>query len=226
MEKRRRTFLCLELMSGLKKIGDTAKEYIGFWPLALACVYVAGFAVWNRFLTNFGLFEFNLLRTQFISAGILAVVCFYFYLRFIFITRTLDWRYFRYALVFTYWIYLFPLIIFPLVPQWIGGGKPIITSLVGTSTQIMYLEDSFQIPSEPNSEGKKPPIQTRPACLFFARENRSVIGPATGTVGRIVALPDDQFIGFSRPASGYSMLAVLPCFQYLRPYSHFRWIIL
>lgn len=215
-------------MPEFKKIADRIKEYLPFLPLALFCVYVAGFTIWNRFLTNFRLFEFNFLQTQFISAGILAVVIF---LPYVFLCMyILRWRYFRYALfsagAFFYWFYIFPFIIFPLIPQSFGGGLPIITSLTGTSTQIKFLEDGFQIPSEPNAEGKKDPVQTKPLCLFFARGDRSIVGPIMGNVGRVVSLPDDQFIGFSQPKGGYTAYSKflfnypLPCFQYLKPYSH------
>ena len=207
------------LMSEIRKLLDQLKDYLKFWPLALAGVYMAGFVTWNRFLTNFGHFEFYFLQTQFISAGILAIVLFYPYIRLV--SRILNWRYLRYAVlgiaVFFYAFYFFPLVVFPLIPQSMGGGLPIITSLTGTSSQIMFLEDSFNIPSEKNAEGKKDPIQTKPVCLFFSRENRSIVGPTSGVVGRISTLPDDQFIGFSQPIGGYKGL--LSCFEYLYPYS-------
>ena len=42
-------------------------------PLFVFLLYVIGFVAWNSYLLKFGFFEYNLLQTRFISAGLLFV---------------------------------------------------------------------------------------------------------------------------------------------------------
>lgn len=169
------------------------------WPLLLGALYIVGFIVWNGYLNRFGLSEFNFLQARFISAGILAVVifCLPYYL----LLRLKSNKYLVAALSLLYLFYFFPAIILPFVPTSFGGGRPIVTSLIGTPEQIKYLEDNFNIPSEKNGENAR--VQTMPLCLFFEREDRVVIGPLYSSVGRVVTLPDNRFIGFSQPLEGF-----------------------
>lgn len=180
------------------------------WALLLGAIYIAGFTVWNRFLSNFGFFEYSFLQTKFISAGILAILSFYLIYSWKLTTRN------NITVIITFLIYIFiifPSVIFPLIPASFGGGMPIMTSLIDTPDEILHLENDFNIPKEPNADGAKPSVQTRPLCLFFARENLLIIGPAFGGIGRIVILPRDR--GFSQSLVGFWGREA--CYEYIWP---------
>lgn len=210
----------MTFMSEFKKI---TKEIQESWPLVLGTVYVAGFIVWNRFLSNFGLFEFNLLQTKFISAGIWAVLS--FYLLYVWKLHTAR-KSFAIVIFLIYIFSVFPLIVFPLIPSSYGGGMPILTSLIGTSDQIKYFDENFEIPKEKNKNNLLS-VQTQPICLFFEREDRMVVGSISASTLRVVTLRGDRFIGFSQPPGGFG--GVYACLvNYFQPewlYHSYGWFL-
>lgn len=193
-------------MSDFSKL---AKDFKENWQIVLAIVYVAGFAVWNRFLSNFGFFEYDFLQTKFISAGIWTTLS--FYLLYIWKLRKRNTA--AVGISFSVYVFvIFPVAIFPLIPSSMGGGMPIVTSLIDASEEILHLQNNFNIPAAKN--GTNPPVQTEPLCLFFARENLLIIGPIYTNIGRIIVLPRDR--GFSQSIGGFSGRGL--CYEYIWPW--------
>lgn len=194
-------------MTKFEEVNKFLKEH---WQMILGGIYLTGFLVWNRFLSQFGLFEYNFLQTKFISAGLWAILIlalFYWCIRFLY--RKLVYRIvlIQGLLLFVYIFFIFPFFIFPLIPTSFGGGMPIATSLIGTPDQIKYLSDNLQIEAEPNS-GTSTSVQTKTLCLFFERDDRVVIGSISGGRLRVVTLPSREFIGYSVSPGGYEGASV------------------
>lgn len=100
--------------------------------LVILVLYVAGFLTWNAYLSHFGFFEFDLLQTRFISAGFLCLAIpgiplFLFgQLWNKFSKLNIVWQ----AVSIFAWAVLFGTFAMSYVPQYLGGSKPFLASVV------------------------------------------------------------------------------------------------
>lgn len=190
-------------------------------PITIGVFYIMGFLVWNIYLALFGFFEYNFLQTRFLSAGIVASLVIFpiIVLLYLIIDFLLRWlyRFFKgikflvelknsiqlflvssffviCLLAYSYWI-------FPIIPQFLGGARPVIASILGTPDQIAYLKN-FNILSAPNAG--KMSVQTVPICVLYQNNDYVLIGVqyATGIEGskskyiRDLLLKSEQTLGF------------------------------
>lgn len=141
----------------------------------LLASYLFGFILWNIFLGVYGFFEFNLLQTRFVSAGLM----------FLLISSTLYFVILRkkpedllnfqkrklvyFIIYFLFYAYL----IFPTLPQAIGGAAPFGVFLLGSEDQISYLV-KFNIPTTPDSK-----VETTPVCEIYSNTEQLVIGASS-----------------------------------------------
>ncbi|MDO8561097.1 MAG: hypothetical protein Q7R91_02690 [bacterium] len=142
-----------------------------------ALAYLVGFIAWNYFLSHFGFFEYNLLQTRFVSAGVLfispVVLCLVLYK---FFQIEVDFKIYEVAALLLVYFFVFVILEFPLMPQYFGGARPFATSLIGTKEQIKYLRN-FGIQSEKNVEGEES-IQTKPVCQIYQNNEFIIVGVA------------------------------------------------
>lgn len=80
-------------------------------------------------------------------------------------------------IIFAIWSLLYFTVIFDFVfqkiPQFLGGVRPIVTTIIGTKEQITYL-NNFGVQSFPN--GKDNSVQTLPFCMFYQNDNYIIFG--------------------------------------------------
>ena len=136
-------------------------------PLVLAFSYAIGFISWNIFLRQFGYFEYNLLQTRFISAGILFSIYLSFLLHLVDMIRKrftkkrkkpfLQWikeKKFLVCSIIIVFLFVFSFEVFPITAQYFGGAKPIPASLVADIDTLKLLAD-FGVQLVENGEGKE-----------------------------------------------------------------------
>ncbi|MDD5749771.1 MAG: hypothetical protein PHO91_03225 [Patescibacteria group bacterium] len=184
-------------------------KLIKYTPFFLLVAYFYGFLAWNSFLSRFGFFEYNILQTRYLSAGILFLGCFlvviiFLYRLFSVISKIKNSKLFKtnykiiffvvFSLIFN--ICIFTPIIFPRIPQYLGGAQPLPISLIGTKEQIDFLRN-FNTLNKDN-EGNKLPFQTGTLCSIY--ENNDFVIFATtdeNNRSRVLKLKPDQFSGIS-----------------------------
>ena len=195
----------LRVRINIQHVIDVVSNRFAFSVLA---VYAIGFIVWNTYLLSFGFFEFNIVQLRFISSGLLFLLplailsCLSFA-----VSGSRTVKFILTAVSILVWLFLFIIVIFPVVPQSFGGARPIPTTIIGTTEQIEYLLN-FNITTADN--GEKLPVQTKPVCLIYQNQDYSLVFNATnilysdGLVGmrkykfhsRVLTLPKDRFVGF------------------------------
>ncbi|MEK7641502.1 MAG: hypothetical protein AAB365_00745 [Patescibacteria group bacterium] len=140
--------------------------------MLLATAYASGFFAWNLYLGHFGIFEYDLLQTRFLSAGTLIL--------FPPILTIGIWKWVRirfsktnFLLKFScllIWIYIFSNFFFPFIPQWLGGAKPYLASIIADEEELEKLRVlgiSFAEAPE-----KSRHIETARVCKIY--ENRDI----------------------------------------------------
>lgn len=188
-------------------------------------IYASGFLILNYYLSHFGFFEYNLIQTRFLSTGLfLWLPCALILIISIFLLEKIPIKYVTLRGIINFgggafigiWFSLFPLL-FPLVQQVFGGGKPVPASIIGTPEQIAFLAN-FDIPAADNATGKKS-VQTLPVCviyqndqhiLFFNTTIPATIDPKAGSQlnfnQRVISLRQDQFLGLQQSQGSYPNL--------------------
>ena len=191
----------------LEKISSIWRNFSEVFGIFSLLTYVIGFIVWNKYLGDFGFFEYNLIQARYISAGLLFIIIW------IIVSRVIIFFLHRFrkheiriiyknaiALLIIISLVYFSTEVFLLVPQWLGGGKPVATSILGTSEQIEYLKDLNFFPI---SNAGNPSIQTR-ACLFYQNNDYVLIG----SYSRILSISRSSIIGF-QTVKGFNNTACL-----------------
>ncbi len=190
-------------------------------------VYTCGFFIWNIYLSSFGFFEYNLIQIRYLSAGLA------FSLPAIFIVGISRFLYrknirgnFRFVIsglsilgVIGWGLIFYN--VFPWIPQYLGGGKPIPTMLIGNPDQIDFLSN-FEIKIAENGGGKRS-VQTLPVCLLYQNDKyvlffNSLISTSTkehfGFTYRLIALSRDEFLGFQTGVGDYPQVCGLSGITY------------
>lgn len=154
-----------------------------FTTLGIFIIYAVGFSLWNSYLSRFGAFEYNLIQLRYLSAGILFCLTSIFVAGFIYLLYKHFYSKYQHFYSKKYstliiigvcllciigWIVLFTRTIFPRIPQYLGGAKPIRTTIIGSPEQISYL-NNFDIPSADNSNNLS--VQTFPVCLIYQNDD-------------------------------------------------------
>lgn len=173
--------------------------------------YVIGFVIWNSYLSSFGFFEYNVIQVRFLSAGLLFLLFLSIIVLCYLCIKILkpEHKLLKLALL----ILFVPLsiigilkfkIIFERVPQYLGGGKPIPTTLIGTPEQIYYL-NNFGIEGVENQADKES-VQTEFVCLIYQNNDYILISntettplPIPGIIRiqeRVISLSRDSVVGF------------------------------
>lgn len=189
------------------------KKYVGI----VAVAYLVGFVSWNYLLSRFGFFEYNLLATRFLSAGIaFSLVAFFIFVlmffigivltkfNFLKIDQTLTFQLRGTILATMLFIPIFILFIFPVLPVYLGGGKPFSVSIIGSAEQMSYLTN-FNIELEENAGKSK--VQTKLLCQIYQNAEFTIFIIANKEDGgeggitvrtRAMALKAEEVKGFSR----------------------------
>lgn len=180
-----------------KSISKDSKKFDWFKviPIGIALCYVMGFIVWNLYLSLFGYFEYNFLQTRFLSGGAAAIMIIgtldvliiglmYFLFakpfnflkskcRLFFKFENQLYLYFISVLVVSSFLF-YAAFIFPLLPQYLGGARPVVASLLSDPEGIEYL-NNFNIRSAPNADLKKS-VQTLPICILYQSDKYLFLG--------------------------------------------------
>ncbi len=187
-----------------KKYKENLESISKIIALSLAISYGAGFLLWNWHLSSYGYFEYDLLQTRFIFSGIVAIMFFAPVVWFIkkiletkFISKSKDFTKFIIC-IFILFLTLFLLsrIIFPWIPQHLGGARPFPKSIIGEPDEIEFLSN-FNIPSAKNADGKSS-VQTNLVCEIYNNRDLIIIGTIgeTGSTLRILNIRKDKIKGF------------------------------
>ncbi len=161
---------------------------------AVFIIYASGFFVWNIYLSTFGFFEYNLVQIRYLSAGIILwtpVFLFYFLVK--------NKKVFC---ILTIISIMAVICLFPLIPQYIGGAKPIPTMILGAPDQITFLSN-YDVRKTENAG--RDSVQTGAVCLIYQNDNYILFFNATdiGTTQqivkiRILSITRDKFSGFQQ----------------------------
>jgi hypothetical protein len=158
------------MYSGINTLRKLNNFILNHAPWCVFITYAIGFLIWNTYLSGFGFFEYNLIQIRFLSAGLFVLLPTVFFTEFaIFLSgRTRNditsYALFSFALI---WIPL-SFLVFPLAPQFLGGAKPIPSTIIGTTEQIKYLSN-FGIWT-PQDQSEKSIVQSNPVCLIYQNE--------------------------------------------------------
>lgn len=204
-------FINSAMLNQLKSLW--VKSPASCFAIVASTIYGLGFIIWNQYLIPFGFFEYNLLQVRFFGAGLLFIFCITHGTILIFAIINLfsqsyqgwkDNQHIVFGWIFIILIFVtifFGLFqfVFELVPQWLGGARPMPTTMLGSEEQIRRLGD-LGIPLVNNGEGKKS-IQTGMVCLIY-QNDRYILFQSTNQAENVikirnVPLSRDQFIGFS-----------------------------
>lgn len=186
----------IEIFKDLWKISPSS-----VFALSVFALYGSGFIIWNQRLIPFGFFEYNLLQVRFIAAGLLYILIL------LIVIVLIDCVLFSFGVfeiskssivlivfLLSIIVLIFFQTLFIYLPQWIGGGRPIPTTILGTEEQIEYL-GSLGIKMADN--GGKKSIQTGLICLIYQNDRYIVFQSINESSLRNVPLSRDRFIGFS-----------------------------
>ena len=198
-------------------------KYVSFF---LLLCYVYGFIAWNYLLSKFSFFEYSLLQTRYLSAGLLflliiltILLLIYFVLK-PFSSKLLDnvKKHVKICgivfllILIPIDIYIFSPTIFFRTEQYLGGAHPFAISIIGSDLQIEYLTN-FNIPAAANAdittttpEGdlattSKASVQTGMLCGIYQNNDFIIIGVVDDEKKprRRVTLRQDQIMGVSIP---------------------------
>ena len=184
------------------------KKSISNIAIFIAVAYGVGFISWNFYLIDFGIFEYQLLQTRYISAGSLFLLppLVLFYILSPKLKKSIGDLMMPYSsksrmlVVFCCSLYLiiFIYLIFPSMPQYFGGSKPIPVSIIAESDVIKRWSD-FGIDGADNAG--KPSRQTQSLCAFYQNSDFVIVGiPKVENnfiyLSRVLTLNKDQIQGF------------------------------
>lgn len=113
--------------------------------------FALGFLIWNIYLQRLGFFSDDLLQVRYVLTGVsFATISLFIFFsipsfgNFIIAKlkstneKNMKWLLIS-TTIFVVWVFIFSFIIFPFMPQWLGGGSPRVVSLVTTTQEINYL---------------------------------------------------------------------------------------
>ena len=178
---------------------------MGLFAALTFIFYGLGFIIWNQYLIPFGFFEYNLLQVRFLGAGSLFVLVLFIVMVIVDVfIKLFGFKIsgFVFSLILfllaVFLFYPFQYLIFARIPQWLGGARPIPTTILGSEQQISYL-GALGVKVAANAEGKNS-IQTGLVCLVYQNDRYilfQTINLSESVKVRNVPLSRDQFIGFS-----------------------------
>lgn len=154
------------------------KNLTGAVTIFTAVCYVLGFFAWNSFLLHYGIFEYAVLPSRFLSAGllILALPLLLFVLLddnfWGLFKRNLLFKIFL-SVVFSVYLIFFIGCIFPKIPQSFGGARPFSASLIPDIEMLEFFKDVGVLLAK---NGDKPEKQTTGLCVFYMNADFLVIG--------------------------------------------------
>ena len=139
----------------------------------LLASYALGFVTWNYFLNSYSFFEYNLLQTRYISAGLLFLFLFGFFVLVLTghgkVKRT--WPCIITLFVVVYAVFIFGA--FPRIPSYMGGAKPFVTAIVATPENLKYL-GNLDIKLAYNAG--KAEVETMPLCNLYQNSDFIIVG--------------------------------------------------
>ena len=137
----------------------------------LAITYASGFVVWNIHLSRFGYFEYELLQSRFISTGILFLLLPTIVYLFSFYKQNFSKKRMAASIAFVvlYFI-IFTYILFPSIPQYLGGGKPYLGSIVANAETVKQYQKMGLLKSEISD------IETTRGCKIYENKNILIFG--------------------------------------------------
>lgn len=148
----------------------------GKYIFVVSVIYVCGFVVWNLHLARFGYFEYDLLQTRFISAGILvSLSSLILFMLIVFIVKLFSHRAYSFfvdhqgifLLLFTLAVIVSGVFVFPTIPQYLGGGRPYLGSIiVDESASNEYKEMGLMISD----------VESLRGCKIYENRNIFIFG--------------------------------------------------
>lgn len=192
------------IIMSMNSFGDILiliKKHIGWFALL---VYGSGFFIWNFYLLPFGIFEYNLIQTRFVSAGALFWIPI---IALLLLSRLIERRSnfseldklssrSLLAALLAFWVIMLPTSLFQQIPSYAGGARSIPVSVIGSPGQIEYLEN-FGVHTYSNGEGNDP-IQTTPLCLVYQDDDRAILFFATYSGAKNELPVDSRVIDISK----------------------------
>ncbi|MEK7650313.1 MAG: hypothetical protein AAB364_00330 [Patescibacteria group bacterium] len=139
------------------------------------------------YLAHFAFFEYDLLQTRFISAGILTLFLPAILIlwkeknEWLFSKRDRLVKFVLYAI----WIVFFGGLIFPHIPQHLGGSKPKISSVVASTSTLENLS-IMGVTLADAGEGKQR-VQTIPMCKIYQNRDSVIFGVVRDTGSEIIS---------------------------------------
>lgn len=142
--------------------------------IIILILYVAGFVTWNTYLSNFGFFEFDLLQTRFVSAGFLCLVIPVIIL--VTSSKSRD-KFSRLNIVtqslcFFIWAIFFGTVVFSYVPQYLGGAKPFLASVVMEPDMVR----AFKLMGYSYPVSDTDSIETIRGCKIYENKEQVLMG--------------------------------------------------
>lgn len=189
------------------------KSFVGFLSrlvsTGLLLSYLVGFIAWNYFLSQYSFFEYNLLQTRYISAGLLFLLPTGLFFLALFVVESLVISYCKLqktklykvirnvvgAIIFILFLIMF-LVIFGEIPPYLGGAKPFVTAIMTTPEQIEYLKN-FNIKVPKNSS-----VETMPLCNIYQNNDYVIVGVVEKTTDhitlRVLVIKQALILGFNQ----------------------------
>jgi hypothetical protein len=184
------------------------------FALVAFLIYASGYIAWNMYLSRYGVVEYNFVQTRFLSAGLLLWIP----IIIVFSLSVYVLKHFHAGIrawkltglvtgaLIGAWLGVF-IFVFPLLPQSLGGARPIPISLLGTTEQIGMLAN-FGIKPASTFQANIG-FLTEPLCLIYQNDQYVIVfvrDQATSTrkegafsvsvIPEIISLNRDEFMGF------------------------------
>lgn len=143
-------------------------------------IYIGGFLAWNTYLGRFGFFEYNLLETRFLSAGLITtlpliivyLIANYFINKIRNGIKRVVFNIILYTGLFLIYSYMV-LNIFPGLPQYMGGARPFISSIIINDNKYLFKKLGLLNPNHPKDvEG----IETYAGCEIYKNNDAVIMG--------------------------------------------------
>lgn len=157
-------------------LSSLLKEPIKVVSLLSIIFYISGFLIWNLYLANLSLSEFNIIQTKFILSGAVFCIEFILLVGILFGVGQLVSKTFKeidreliitwLILLFFIALYFYSNFVFMKIPSKFGGGQPQMRSIIGSESEINFLEPFL---------GKASPIQTNQFCLAYESDEKIII---------------------------------------------------
>ena len=193
---------------------DALLEKIGSFTKAISLLAVvsliSGFLVWNFYLSNFGFSEFNIIQSRFILSGFSFLVFFaviiFIFLIIVEVAQKMFPKFelsptklkFIFVVLYLVFVPIYAKRLFPYIPNYLGGGKPIVLSIIADQTEISLLEPFL---------GSLSPVQSGNQCVVYENQDIFIVLLSN----RIVELKKSGIQGFNRVPSQQAEEADIMC---------------